>query len=342
MQSEFDNMVILATNESMKYASRVHKRLQQRLGPAGIKIPPLGHISGMYFPNREVYPQIGASVRNKNVYLFHAFCGYDGEPDPNVGLVKLALIDDAIRNSSPNRINYIAPWFPYLRQDRIDRPRVPISARRALKMIEVPDSKIHTRLVTYDMHAGQVRGFVSYQIDDLYADPLFYYYMLQKFAGLDATPEEISVMAEENLEPYNKTLRDRVVVVSPDAGGATRARRLAKRYGGDLAMVDKRRSGPGESDAVHVLGGDRVSGRIAMITDDMIDTAGTIETTSYALRELSAEGIYVNATHAILSADRKGVRAEDKIRKAGIKAVVADTIPRSSDYKIENGDILEW
>ncbi|MFA4819899.1 MAG: ribose-phosphate diphosphokinase [Candidatus Aenigmatarchaeota archaeon] len=338
--NEFENMMFLATNESLGFATRTYNKLQERLEPAGIELPEIGHVYGAYFPGgKEIYPVIGTSVRNKRVYLFHHCLGYNGELDSNVGLVKVGLIGGALRNASPEQIIYVIPWFPYGRQDRLDRPRVPISAKWALKLLDDPDSKIKVRLVTYDMHAGQAQGFVDYQIDNLFSEPLMHEYLLRKFV-LEDMNYRCDKMYPKELDDCNRVLREKVCIVSPDAGATTRARRLAKRFGGDLAVVDKRRVG-GESEVMNILGSHYVNGKIAVEADDMIDTGGTMVNAADALRDVGATEVYGCGVHGLLSVDENGVPAEDKIRNAGMRIVVTSSIPRSAEYLERNRDILD-
>ena len=337
---EFENMMFLATNESLGFATRTYQKLQERLEPAGIELPPIGHVYGSYFPGgKEIYPVIGNTVRNKRVYLFHHCLGYNGEVDSNVGLVKVGLIGEALRNASPEQIVYVIPWFPYGRQDRLDRPRVPISAKWALKLLDDPDSKIKVRLVTYDMHAGQAQGFADYQIDTLFSEPLMHEYLIRKFVLGDMN-YKCDKMTPDEIEECNQTLREKICIVSPDAGATTRARRLAKRFGGDLAVIDKRRV-EGKSEVMNILGAQYVNGKTAIQADDMIDTAGTMVNAANALRDVGATEVYGCGVHGLLSVDKNGVPAEDKIRSAGMRIVVTSSIPRSEEYLERNRDILD-
>ncbi len=340
--AEFSNMVFLATNESQKYAERVYSSLKEKL-PPDVDLPEIGHVAVRYYPGgMEIYPVVNVSVRNKRVYLFHHCLDYKGQKtDSNIGLAKVSLIGDALRNSSPEQIVYIIPWFPYQRQDRLDRPRVPISARWALRQLDAPDSKIRVRLVTYDMHANAAQGFVPYQIDNLYTDPLVHEYLMRKFILKDMDfSHELKLTDGEKAE-INRELKERVAIVSPDVGAATRSRRLAKTFGGDMVMVDKRRPKGGQSEVMNVLGAPYVRGKIAFIPDDIVDTAGTQINAAYALRKYRPTEIYGFGAHGMLNKNKKGEPAEERIRKAGLKIAVMDTIPRSSSYIIANEDWLD-
>lgn len=341
---EFGDMVFLATNESDAYAKRVYGHLRTQLESTGVQLPKeIGHVAVTYYPGgMEIYPTVNVSVRNKRVYLFHHCLDYAGQKiDSNIGLAKVSLIGDALRNSSPEQIIYVIPWFPYGRQERMDRPRVPISARWALRQLDAPNSRVRVRLVTYDLHAHASQGFVDYQIDNLYTDPLVHEYMMRKFVLNDMDFDKELKLTDAERAEINEELRSKVVTVAADTGAATRCRRLAKRYGGDMVMIDKRRSKAGVSEVMHVLGAPYVRGKTAFVPDDIIDTAGTQINACHALRKQGAREVYGFGAHGMLNKDKHGEPAEDRIKKSGMRIAVMDTIPRNSSYREANRDWFE-
>jgi ribose-phosphate pyrophosphokinase len=232
--------------------------------------------------------------------------------------MNLYLIDDALRRSSVEKITYVLPHIPYQRKDRMDKPRVPISARRTVQMVIDTNYSIPTRIVTFDMHAGQIQGFVSFPLDHLNASPIFVDYLRQLS------------------DP------DTFVIVSPDTGGVTRARHMAKKLNNnEIVLVDKRRPAPGEAEVMHIVGEEIVKDRPCVIRDDIADTGGTACKAANALREAGATYIYLCATHGVFSRQKNNGRtAEEEFRKSGIKVITTDTIPRSEDYIEANKDWL--
>ena len=201
---------------------------------------------------------------------------------------------DALKRASANTITAIMPYFSYSRQDRASEPRVPITAKLVSNLIATSGVD---RVVTMDLHAGQIQGFFDIPVDNLYALPVFYKYMQD-----------------------NNLCNDDTVIVSPDAGGVARARIYAKKFGMPLAIIDKRRSGPNVAKVMHVIG--EIAGKKCILIDDMIDTAGTLTEAAVALMEHGAVSVKAMATHGILSGP-----AIDRISSSVIeKVIITDTI----------------
>jgi len=240
------------------------------------------------FSDSEIRVQINENVRGKDVFLFQSIC------DPvNKHLMELLLLLDALKRSSAYRITAVIPYYGYGRQDRKDQPRVPISAKLVADLIATAGAD---RVLTMDLHAGQIQGFFNIPVDHLYAAPVLLEYV-EKRGGQD------------------------LVVVSPDAGGVERARAFAKRLQANLAIIDKRREGPNESQVMHIIGD--VSGRDALLLDDMIDTAGTIAQGAQACADHGARRVWTACTHAVLSGPALERLHASKLEEV----VVTNTIP---------------
>ena len=240
------------------------------------------------FSDSEIRVQINENVRGKDVFLFQSCC------DPvNKHVMELLLLLDALKRSSAYRITAVIPYYGYGRQDRKDQPRVPISAKLVADLIATAGAD---RVLTMDLHAGQIQGFFNVPVDHLYAAPVL-------------------------LEYVEKRGSQDLVVVSPDAGGVERARAFAKRLQANLAIIDKRREGPNESQVMHIIG--EVSGRDALLLDDMIDTAGTITQGAAACVKYGARRVWTACTHAVLSGP-----ALEKLKASKLEeVVVTNTIP---------------
>jgi ribose-phosphate pyrophosphokinase len=240
------------------------------------------------FSDSEIRVQVNENVRGKDVFLFQSIC------DPvNKHLMELLLLLDALKRSSAYRITAVIPYYGYGRQDRKDQPRVPISAKLVADLIATAGAD---RVLTMDLHAGQIQGFFNIPVDHLYAAPVLLEYV-EKRGGQD------------------------IVVVSPDAGGVERARAFAKRLQANLAIIDKRREGPNESQVMHIIGD--VSGRDALLLDDMIDTAGTIAQGAKACADHGARRVWTACTHAVLSGPALERLNASKLEEV----VVTNTIP---------------
>ena len=242
------------------------------------------------FSDGELRVEIGTNVRGDDVFVIQPTC----PPDVNRNLIQLCLMCDALKRASAGRITAVVPYYGYARQDRKVSPRSPISAKLVADCISVAGAN---RLVTIDIHAGQIQGFFNFPVDNLFATPVM-------------------------LEPLRNAMEGEAVIVSPDAGGVERARSYAKRLNAPLAIVDKRRDKPNQAHAMHVIGD--VKGKTAIIVDDMIDTAGTLCAAADVLLKNGAVKIIACATHAVLSGpaiDR--INATDALN--GV--YVTDTIP---------------
>mgnify|MGYP000929692140 CR=1 FL=1 len=262
---------------------------------------PLGAINLARFSDGELYCQILENVRGKDVFIIQPTCC-----PVNNNLMELLIMIDAFKRSSAARITAVMPYYGYARQDRKDKPRVPISSKLVADLLTAAGTN---RILSMDLHAGQIQGFFDIPVDHLYAAPV----LVEYFRNMDI-PD--------------------LTVVSPDAGGVERARAFAKRLDADLAVVDKRRTGPNEAEVLHVIG--HVSGRNIIICDDMIDTAGTLVNTVLALKKKKAERIYASATHGILSGP-----AIDRLGSAPLEEILlTDTVPIAPEKVLPNMKVL--
>jgi ribose-phosphate pyrophosphokinase len=249
---------------------------------------PLGNAQVRTFSDGEVMVELGENVRGRDVYLIQSTCS-----PANNNLMELLVMVDALKRASAGRINAVVPYFGYARQDRKVAPRAPITAKLVADLMAVAGID---RVLTMDLHAGQIQGFFDVPVDHLYAAPVMLEEIRQKSLG-------------------------ELVVVSPDAGGTERARAFAKRLDAGLAIIDKRRSGPNVSEVMHIIGD--VQGKNCVIIDDMIDTAGTLCAAAAALKDKGANDVYACATHGVLSGP-----ALERISASPLKKVyVTDTIP---------------
>jgi ribose-phosphate pyrophosphokinase len=262
---------------------------------------PLGDIHLAKFSDGELYCQILENVRGKDVFLIQPTCC-----PVNNNLMELLIMIDAFKRSSAARITSVLPYYGYGRQDRKDKPRVPISSKLVADLLTAAGT---TRILAVDLHVGQIQGFFNIPVDHLFAAPVMIEYL-------------------KKLEIPNLT------VVSPDAGGVERARAFAKRLDADLAVIDKRRTGPNEAEVLHIVG--HVSGRNILICDDMIDTAGTLVNTVQELRKKKAGRIFACATHGVLSGP-----AIERLRKAPIDEIIlTNTVPLDSAKVLPNMKVL--
>ena len=262
---------------------------------------PLGNANTTTFSDGELYFQILENVRGRDVFVIQSTC-----PPVNDNLMELLIMIDAFKRSSAARITAVLPYYGYARQDRKDKPRVPITSKLVADLLTAAGAH---RILTMDLHAGQIQGFFDIPVDHLFAAPVLVEY-LRKLKIPDLT------------------------VVSPDAGGVERARAFAKRLSGDLAVVDKRRVVANEAEVMNVIG--QVGGRNVIIVDDMIDTAGTLVHTAHALRKKKAKRILACATHAVLSGP-----ALDRLRKAPLdELVLTNTVPLNESKSVPKLTLL--
>jgi ribose-phosphate pyrophosphokinase len=249
---------------------------------------PLGAARLHRFPDSEVSFQIDENIRGTDVFIVQPT-----STPVDQHLVEMCVMIDAFRRSSASRITAVIPYYGYARQDRKDKPRVPISAKLVANLLGAAGTN---RVLTMDLHKAQIQGFFDIPVDHLFA-----------------APAVIEYLARQNFGP--------LTIVSPDAGGAERARAYAKRLDADLAIIDKRRSEDGTAEVMNVIGD--VRGRVCVISDDIIDTAGTIQKAAQALRDNGAARVLACAVHGVLSGPAIG-----RIEAAPIdKLIVTNTVP---------------
>jgi ribose-phosphate pyrophosphokinase len=247
------------------------------------------------FPDTEVSFQIDENIRGTDVFVVQPTCA-NGTVSVDQHLVELMIMIDAFRRSSAARITAVLPYYGYARQDRKDKPRVPISAKLVANVLSAAGTN---RVLTMDLHKAQIQGFFDIPVDHLFAAPVIIDYLVR-------------------LDSKN------VTIVAPDAGGAERARAYAKRLDAELAVIDKRRSDDGAAEVMNVIGD--VRGRTCIIQDDIVDTAGTITKAAAALKSSGAELVLACAVHGVLSGP-----AIERIEKSPIDTmVVTNTIPQSA------------
>lgn len=242
------------------------------------------------FANGEVYCEIEKNVRGADVFVIQSTCA-----PVNENLMELLIIVDALKRASAKSITAVVPHYGYSRQDRKSAPRTPITAKLVADMMTVAGC---SRVITMDLHAGQIQGFFNIPFDNIFASPVILDYI------------------QANLD------RSNLITISPDAGGVERVRFYAKKLEADLALIDKRRTGPNVAEAMNVIGD--VSGKDCIIIDDMIDTAGTLVQAAKALRKNGAKKIYAAATHPVFSDPAIARIAECSEIEA---VLVTDTIP---------------
>ena len=251
----------------------------------------LGTATVSSFSDGEIRIKIEENVRGADVFVVQSCC-----TPVNTSIMELLIMLDALKRSSAYRITAVIPYFGYARQDRKDQPRVPITAKLVADIIETAGA---TRVLTMDLHAGQIQGFFNIPVDHLYALPVLLEYINRQFG---------------------KDLKD-VVIVSPDAGGVERARAFAKRLQANLAIIDKRREGPNNAQVMNIIGD--VEGKHAILLDDMIDTAGTIVQGAQAVANKGAKSVWAGCVHPVLSGP-----ALERLQQSALKeVVVTNTIP---------------
>ncbi len=247
-----------------------------------------GEILTRTFSDGETLVEIGENVRGKDTFILQST-----STPVNDNLMELLIIMDALRRAAAKRITAVIPYYGYCRQDRKVKPRVPISAKLVADLITVAGAN---RVVSMDLHAGQIQGYFNIPVDNIYAAPILLKYIQGNF-------------------------RDNMVIVSPDAGGVERARAFAKRLSASLAIIDKRREAPNVSEVMNIIG--EVKEKTAIILDDMVDTAGTLTQAAAAIKNRGASGIYACCTHGVLSGP-----AMERIQASPIdRLVVTNTIP---------------
>jgi ribose-phosphate pyrophosphokinase len=279
-QMRFNHFKVFSGNSNPALAGEICYELGAPLAAANVK----------QFSDGEVHLHIQENVRGADVFVVQPTC-----TPVDRHLMELLLMMDALKRASAERITAVLPYYGYARQDRKDRPRMPISARLVASLIERAGAD---RILALDLHAAQIQGFFDVPVDHLFALPV----MIDYFSEMGG---------------------DGVTVVSPDAGGVERARAFAKRLGSPLAIIDKRRTDVNVAEVMHIIGD--VAGQHCLIVDDLIDTAGTLVKAAEALLEQGARSVRACATHAVLSGP-----AVERIEASAItEVVVSNSIPLS-------------
>jgi ribose-phosphate pyrophosphokinase len=251
---------------------------------------PLGQAMVSTFSDGEIRVEIADNVRGRDVFLIQSIC-----PPTNHNLMELLIMIDAVKRASARRITAVIPYFGYARQDRKVAPRVPITAKLVADLLSTAGAQ---RILTMDLHVGQIQGFFDIPVDNLYASPIMIPYIRENF-------------------------QNDLAIVSPDAGGVARARAYAKRLEATLGLIDKRRDAPGKAKAMNLIG--EVMGKEVVILDDIIDTGGTLSEASGVIVKNGARNVSAFCTHAVLSGP-----AVDRIANSPMhRLVVTDTIPLS-------------
>ena len=286
-------MKLLSGNSNKPLSKNIAKYLKSKLVNSSIR----------NFSDGEIYVEINENIRGNSIFIIQSVSS-----PANDNLMELLLCIDALKRSSAKNITAVIPYFGYARQDRKVVPRTSISAKLVSNLITKAGAD---RVVTVDLHAGQIQGFFDIPVDNLFATPIFARHVKKKIKS-------------KNL-----------ICVAPDVGGTERARALGKLLNVGLAIVDKRRPKPGQSQVMNVIG--NVKSKTCIIVDDIIDSGGTIVNAAHALKERGAKEVHVYVTHGVLSG-----KAVEKIKNSKIKRlVITDTIDNSSRVKgAKNIEIL--
>ena len=279
-------MKILAGTSNLKLCKDIARNLKLKLVNTNIK----------RFPDNEIYVEINENIRGNSIFVVQSTSN-----PVNDNLMELLICIDALRRSSAKNITAVIPYFGYGRQDRKVVPRTAISAKLVSNLITHAGAN---RILSVDLHAGQIQGFFDIPVDNLFATPIFARHI------------------KKNIKTNN------LICVAPDVGGVERARALSRRINVGIAIIDKRRPTPGKSEVMNIVG--NVKHKICVIVDDIIDSGGTIVNAAKALKDKGAKEIYVYITHAVLSGS-----AVDKIKESQIKKlIITDTIDNSKKIKI--------
>ena len=278
-------MKLVTGNSNLKLANDISKYVGLELSNCDVK----------RFADNEIFVEMKENVRGEDVFVIQS-TSYPA----NDNLMELLIIIDTLRRASAKRITAVVPYFGYARQDRKPGPRTPITSKLVANMIDKAGAN---RVLTMDLHAGQIQGFFDIPTDNLFAAPVLV--------------EDIK----------SKLTNNTPIVVSPDVGGVVRARIIAKRIGADLAIVDKRREKAGESEVMNIIGD--VKGKECFIIDDIVDSAGTLCNASDALIREGATKVYSYVTHGVLSG-----KAVERVNKSSLtKLLITDTIEESDNVK---------
>ncbi len=269
---------IISGNANRPLAEAIVKKMGAKLCDAEVT----------HFSDGEIRVSIKENVRGADCFIIQSTCS-----PVNENLMELLIISDALKRSSARRITAVIPYYGYGRQDRKAEPRVPITAKLVANLLVASGV---SRVLSMDLHAGQIQGFFDIPVDHLYAIPVFLKYIKGKNYG-------------------------EIVIVSPDAGGVERARAFAKHLQADLAIIDKRRPRPNEAAVMNIIGS--VKGRTAIVLDDLVDTAGTLAKVAVALKEEGATRVIGAASHGVLSGDAKKRIEESPLEEL----IITDSIP---------------
>ncbi|HSB05008.1 MAG TPA: ribose-phosphate pyrophosphokinase [Thermodesulfobacteriota bacterium] len=283
----FGRLRIFTGNSNVELVQKIAGHLRTSVGKAVVKT----------FSDGEINVEIHESVRGMDVFVIQSICF-----PVNNNLMELLILIDALKRASAERITAVLPYYGYARQDRKVLPRAPISAKLVADLITTAGA---SRVLTVDLHAGQIQGFFNIPVDHLFAAPV--------------------------LLEYLRKLKDEIVVISPDAGGVERARAFAKRLNASLAIIDKRRDAPNVSQVMNIIGD--VSGLTAVLLDDIVDTGGTLVRAATALIDNGAKGVYACCTHPVLSGQAVKILSESPIKEI----IVTDSIPlreKAKDHSI--------
>ena len=286
-------MKLLTGNSNKTLSKNIAKYLKSKLVNSSIR----------KFADGEIYIEINENIRGNSIFIIQSISS-----PANDNLMELLLCIDALKRSSAKNITAVIPYFGYARQDRKVVPRTSISAKLVSNLITKAGAD---RIVTVDLHAGQIQGFFDIPVDNLFATPIFARHVRKKIKS------------------------KKIVCVAPDVGGTERARALGKLLNAELAIVDKRRPKPGQSQVMNVIG--NVRNKTCILVDDIIDSGGTIVNAAAALKKRGAKEVFVYITHGVLSGD-----AVKKIQKSAIKKlVITDTINNGEKTKnIKNIEVL--
>jgi ribose-phosphate pyrophosphokinase len=287
-----DKLAIFSGNAHPQLAAAICKVLKTKVSDAFVS----------RFSEGEIRVKINENIRGKDVFIIQPTC-----PPTNENLMELLVMIDALKRASSQRITVVIPYFGYARQDRKDQPRVPITAKLVANILTVAGA---SRVLTMDLHAGQIQGFFDIPVDHLFSVGVFTDY----FNSLE--------------------IKD-LVVVSPDVGGIKTARAYAKRFGVPLAIIDKRRESPEKTEAMHILG--EVEGKNAIIVDDLIATGSSLFEGVEALKKAGAKNIYAAIAHGVLSGDAIGKLDRCKSLK---ELVITDSIPLPESKRHERIKVL--
>ncbi len=256
---------------------------------------PLTECNAKRFSDNEIFVEVMENVRGKDTFFMQS-TSYPA----NDHLMELLIAIDALKRGSANRITAVIPYFGYARQDRKTGGRTPISAKLVANLITAAGAD---RVLTLELHAGQIQGFFDIPVDNLSSAPVFVPYIKEKFAG------------------------ENICIVSPDVGGVVRARQLAKRIGADLAIIDKRREKAGVSEVMNVIG--EVDGKVCILVDDIVDSGGTLCNAAGALEKQGAKEAHAYVVHGVLSGD-----AVQRIENSSLKSlVITDSIAATDEVK---------